>query len=97
MLINRLKRDILTKWYTGSYDDIVDAKKGYMHVDKFENILKEFPLTFDCVKSLCKEIQVILFSLLKSGALFTGTSSDSSKDLYDFIIEAFDSAIAGMV
>jgi len=97
MLVDRPKRDILTKWYTGSYDDIADAKKGYMHVDEFENILKEFPLAFDCVKPLCKEIRVILFPLLKSGALFTGTPSDPPKDLYDPIIEAFDSAIAGMV
>jgi len=68
-----------------------------MHVDKFKNILKKFLLTFDCVKSLCKEIQVILFPLLKSEALFTETSSDSSKDLYNFIIEVFDNAIVGMI
>jgi len=87
----------LIKWYTGSYDDIVDVKKGYMQVDEFENILEKFPLAFDSGTPLCKEIQLILLPLLKSGALFTGTLSGSSKDSYDLIIEVFDSAIAGMV
>ena len=39
-----------------------------MHVDKFEDILKEFPQAFDRVKPLCKEIRGILFPY-KNGLL----------------------------
>ena len=92
-LADRPKRNILTKWYTGSYDDIADAKKGYMHVDEFENILKEFPQAFNCVKPMCEEIRSILFPLLEDGALFTGTPSDPPEKLYHPIIEAFEDAI----
>ena len=41
--VDRPRRNILTKWYTGSFEDIADAKQVYVHVDKFEDILKEFP------------------------------------------------------
>jgi len=95
--VDRPKRNILSKWYTSSYDDIADAKRGYMHVDGFEDILNAYPLAFGCVKPLCKEVRGILFPLLKNGALFTGTPSDLPEKLYDPIIEAFDNTIAGMV
>jgi len=95
--VDRPKKNILSKWYTSSYDDIADAKRGYMHVDGFEDILNAYPLAFGCVKPLCKEVRGILFPLLKNGALFTGTPSDLSEKLYDPIIEAFDNTIAGMV
>ncbi|KAL2037271.1 hypothetical protein N7G274_009960 [Stereocaulon virgatum] len=88
---DRPKRNILTKWYTGSFDDIADAKRGYMHVDGFEDILNEFPTSFDSVKPLCRKIRGILFK--KDEALFTGTSPDPPEKLYDSIIEAFDTAI----
>ena len=89
---DRLKKNILSKWYTGSFDDIANAKQGYMHVDKFEDILKEFSQAFDCVKPLCKTIRGILFPY-KNG-LIIEISSDSSEELYDSIIEAFDNVIA---
>ncbi|KAI4203343.1 MAG: hypothetical protein LQ346_001814 [Caloplaca aetnensis] len=91
---DRPKRNILTKWYTGSFDDIADAKKGYMHIDDFEKILNEFPTAFDHVKPLCEKIRGVLFPLLKDGALFTGTPSDPPEKLYHPIIEAFEDAIA---
>lgn len=94
--VDRSKGSILSKWYTGSYGDIAQAKRGYMHVDGFEDILNEFPLAFDCVKPLCKEVRGILFPLLEDGALFIGTPSDLPGKLYDPIIEAFDTTIAGM-
>ena len=53
-LVNRPKKNILAKWYTGSFDDIADAKKSYMQVDEFEKILVELPEAFDCVKPLCE-------------------------------------------
>lgn len=92
-LVDRPKRNILTKWYTGSFDDIADAKKGYMHIDDFEKILNEFPTAFDHVKPLCEKIRGVLFPLLKDGALFTGTPSDPPEKLYYPIIEAFEDAI----
>jgi hypothetical protein len=89
---DRPQRNILTKWYTGSFDDIAEAKLGYMHVDGFEYILNEFPEAFDCIKPLCKKIRGILFPILEDGALFIGTP-DSPEKLYHPIIEAFDDAI----
>ncbi len=91
--VDRPKRNILTKWYTGSFDDIADAKKGYMHVDDFEKIWIEFPQAFDLVKPLCKKIRGILFPLLEDGALFIGTPSDPPEQLYHPIIKAFEDAI----
>ena len=91
--VDRPKRNILKKWYTGSFDDIADAKKGYMHVDDFEKILMEFPQAFGHVKPLCRKIRGILFPLLEDGALFTGTRPDPPEKLYDPIIEAFEDAI----
>ncbi|KAL8689489.1 MAG: hypothetical protein Q9218_004850 [Villophora microphyllina] len=88
-LIDRPKRNILTKWYTGSFDDIADANKGYMHEDDFEKILMEFPQAFDCVKPACKKIRGILFPYKKG--LLIGTPSDPPEKLYDPIIEALNS------
>jgi hypothetical protein len=53
------KGSVLTKWYTGSYEDIANAKYGNMGKSKtaglaFEKILDEFPPLFDCVKPLCR-------------------------------------------
>ena len=91
-LVDRPKRNIVTKWYTGSFDDIADAKQGHMHIDKFEDILKELPHAFDRVKPLCRKIQGILFPY-KDG-LLVGTPPNPPEILYDPIIEAFDSAEA---
>ena len=66
----------------------------HMNVDEFEDILKEFPQTFDCVKSLCKEIRGLLFPYKND--LLIGTPLESSKMLYDSIIEAFDNTIASI-
>ncbi|KAL2037319.1 hypothetical protein N7G274_010008 [Stereocaulon virgatum] len=84
----------LGMWYTGSFKNIADAKRGYMHVDGFEDILMEFPSDFNCVKPLCRRIRGILFFLLEDGKLFKGTPPGPPEKLYDPIIEAFDSAIA---
>lgn len=91
-LEDRPTRNILTKWYTGSFDDIAEAKRAHMYVDGFEVIVKEFPQAFDDVKPLCKTIRGILFPY-KNG-LVIGTPPDPPEELYDSIIEAFDNAIA---
>lgn len=88
-----LKQSELTKWYTSSFNDIALSKQGYMHADEFEYILTEFPWAFNCIKSLCKAVQGILFPLLNDGKLDIRTSSDS-ENLYDSIIQAFDNTIA---
>ena len=90
--VDRPKRNLLKKWYTDSFDDIADVKKGYMHEDDFEKILMEFPRAFDHVKPLCKTIRGILLPY-KNG-LFIGTPLDPPEELYDSIIEALDSAVA---
>ena len=89
----RPTESVLTKWYSGSFKDIADAKRGYMHVDGFEDILDEFPTAFDSVKLLCRKVRGILFPLLEDGALFKGTRPDSPEKLYDPIVEAFEDAI----
>ena len=89
----RPKESVLTKWYSGSFKDIAEAKRGYMHVDGFEDILDEFPTAFDSVKPLCRKIRGILFPLQKDGTLFKGTRPDPPEKLYDPIIEAFEDAI----
>ena len=78
-LEERPKHSRLTKWYTGSYDDIADAKEHHMGVSGFKAILEEFPQPLHCVKPLCREIRGILFPLIKEGELDTGTQSDPEK------------------
>ena len=90
----RPKESRLRRWYTGSFKDIAEAKRGYMHVDGFEDILDEFPSAFDCVKPLCMDLRGILFPLQKDGTLFKGTREDPPEKLYDSVTEAFDSALA---
>ena len=92
--VDRPKRNILTKWYMGSFDDIADAKEHYMGVSGFKSILGEFPQAFNHVKLLCEKIRGTLFPLLEDGTLFIGTPPDPPEKLYHPIIEAFDNAIA---
>lgn len=92
--VDRPKRNILIKWYTGSFDDIADAKEHHMGVRGFKSVLGEFPQAFGHVKPLCEKIRGVLFPHLKDGELFTGTPSDPPEKLYHSIIDAFDKAIA---
>ncbi len=94
MLMDRPNESMLSKWYTGSYEEIAQYKEYAMSVNGFKKLLKEFPPVLDRVKPLCKEIRGILFPFLEDGALFTGTPSGPPEKLYDPIIEAFDNAIA---
>ena len=88
----RPRESVLTKWYSGSFKDIADAKRGYMHVDGFERVLDEFPPAFDCIKPLCGKLRGILFPY--NNGLLIGTPSDPPEELYRHIIDAFDSAIS---
>lgn len=89
------KQSELTKWYTGSFDNIAFTKEGYMRAGRFKYILTEFPQAFDRIKPLCRAVRGILFPLLEDGELDTGTPSDP-ENLYDSIIQAFDDAMANM-
>ena len=80
----------LKKWYTGTFDEIADAKEHDMGVGGFEKILMEFPQAFDHVKPLCKKIRGMLFPYEEG--LFTGTKKDP-EDLYGPILKAFEDAI----
>jgi hypothetical protein len=75
---------LLSKWYTGTYLEIADAKLGHMQIDGLEHILDEFPQPFDRVKPLCRELRGILFPYNKD--LFIGTPKDT-KILYGAIID----------
>ena len=66
-----------------------------MHADKFKNMLEEFAPAFNCVKSLCREVQSILFPLIKDGELDLGTPADPPK-LYDPFMKALKDAIVGL-
>ena len=88
---DRPKDSRLRKWYTGTFEEIAEAKQGYMHADGLKNILKEFPEAFDCVKPLCRKLRAILFPL-RQGELDTGTPS-SAAELYSKVIEAYDESL----
>jgi hypothetical protein len=92
-LADRPKKSILTKWYTGDYNDIARIKRGDMGIDGFEDILEEFPASFNCVKSFCRRMRRILFPLIADGKLDLGTPANPEK-LYDPITQAFDDSLA---
>ncbi|EQL33690.1 hypothetical protein BDFG_04423 [Blastomyces dermatitidis ATCC 26199] len=86
---------LLTKWYTGSYEEIATAKEGVIGANRFELILAEFPCEFDCVKPLCRELRGILIPI-QGNAIFTGTPTDP-EILYRPAIKAFDKAIDSVI
>ncbi|KMU89681.1 hypothetical protein CIHG_07488 [Coccidioides immitis H538.4] len=86
------KDSMLKEWYTGTYKKIARIKRSDMSVDRFDDILSEFPPWFECVKPLCNAVQDILFPYGKKG-LIVGTPQDP-KRLYDPIIKAYEDAIA---
>jgi len=81
----------LRRWYAGSYEDIADIQRSHMDKSRFKGILNEFPLEFDGLEVLAKELRDIIFPYREG--LFTGTYRDPDK-LYRPIIDAFDRAIA---
>ncbi|KAL1952877.1 hypothetical protein VTO42DRAFT_4064 [Malbranchea cinnamomea] len=87
-------RSLLTSWYTGTYSEIANAKRGNVDAKGFELILEEFPPMFDCLKPLCKELRSLLFPI-RDNAIFTGTPRDPEV-LYGPIIKAFERAVDGL-
>jgi hypothetical protein len=82
----------LKKWYTGTFEEIAQAKRGYIHVDGLDDILREFPESLNSVKDLCCQLQDILFPLHQSGGLDTGTYT-VAKQLYSKIINAYNDTL----
>jgi hypothetical protein len=90
---DRLADNVLGDWYGDTNKKIVGNKQGSMYVDGFENILKEFSSVFDYIKSLCREVRIVLFSLIKDEKLDFETLTDLNI-LYKLIIKAFEDVIA---
>lgn len=87
------RESLLKAWYTGSSEQIADAKQFRMHVDTIEPVLAEFPPAFECVKELCREIRRELFPYHSETGMFIGTPKCPDKK-YETIIAAFDTAIS---
>lgn len=66
-----------------------------MGQDRFQNILGEFTVEFESLKSLAKRLHQFLFPM-RDGAIWTGTegSPEAVDKLYDGMIGAFEEAIA---
>ena len=88
--VDRPKRNILTKWSMGSFDDIsYCGRERTSYGCKWVQIyLGEIQQAFNHVKLLCEKIQGILFPVLEDGTLFIGTLPDPLEKLYLPIIEA---------
>lgn len=89
-LERRPKMSMLSRWYSGSYEEIAQNKRGDMDKNGLGMILNEFPSTFESVKPLCRTIRDILFP--HKDGLFTGTPRDP-EILYGPIIKAFDDTL----
>ncbi|TWU72701.1 hypothetical protein ED733_004021 [Metarhizium rileyi] len=86
----RPEKSMLTRWYSGTYEEIGQNKRGDMDKFGLNMILNEFPSAFDIVRPLCRKIRDILFP--HKDGLFTGTPSDPDV-LYVPIIEAYDDTL----
>lgn len=84
-------RSILSHWYTGTYGDIARGKRGDMIKKGLEDLLQQFPPSFEVVKPLCRRLRGILFPMC-DGDLFTGTPLDP-ENLYGPIMKAFDDGL----
>ena len=86
------KEDPFRRWYVGSYEDMVGAKRGDMERGGFRtDLLSKFSPGFGCAKELAMNLRDLLF--LKEAELRTGTPIAYESVLYDQMIGAFDKAI----
>jgi hypothetical protein len=77
------KTSILRGWYTGTYAEIANIKRG--HMVGFEDVTTEFAPEFCGLKDLAEELRNTLFRS-RDLAPFTGT--------YDRMINAFNKTIS---
>ena len=85
----------LRQWSNGVWDELTVRKSLDMGQDSFQNILGEFTVEFESLKSLAKRLHQILFPM-RDRAIWTGTegSPEAVDKLYDGMIGAFEEAIA---
>jgi len=81
---------ILRDWYTGTYAQIANIKRG--HMVGFEDVTTEFAPEFCGLKDLAEELRNTLFRS-RDLAPFTGTYNNRSI-MYDGMINAFNKAIS---
>ncbi|KAH6667704.1 hypothetical protein B0J14DRAFT_658488 [Halenospora varia] len=81
----------LRGWYTGTYAEIANTKRGHMDKNGFKDIIAEFAPKFEGRKQLARELRSVLFPI-KDGAIFTGTFRDHDI-MYDGMINAFSRTI----
>ncbi|KAL1973895.1 hypothetical protein VTN31DRAFT_5455 [Thermomyces dupontii] len=86
----------LTKWYTGTFEDIAFAKASIVDdAKRFDYVLdKEFPPELESLKPLCRSLRRILFPF-NGDEIFTGTPKNP-KVLYVPMLKAFDKAISDL-
>ncbi|GAM84719.1 hypothetical protein ANO11243_027200 [Dothideomycetidae sp. 11243] len=85
--------DVLKAWEQDSRDDCMEAKIHQMTKEEFPNLLSELPQRFRSLGQLAEDLRDVLFPVLPDGTVFYGTK-DSSDELYDDIVGAFEQAIA---
>ncbi|KGQ02581.1 hypothetical protein BBAD15_g12207 [Beauveria bassiana D1-5] len=85
------EESLLRKWEIGSFKDIASAKMGHMTVNSLEDIMKEFPESFDMIKPLCLRIRSILFG--DTARMMIGTPAGDPERLYDRITAAFGEVV----
>jgi hypothetical protein len=56
--VRPIKTSRLRGWYTGTYAEIANTKRGHMDKNGFEDILMEFTLMFEELKQLARELRV---------------------------------------
>ena len=53
----------LQKWYTGTYEEILDVKRGHRDKNAFVDILAEFPPSCDELKLLTRQLRRVVFPI----------------------------------
>ena len=89
--VRPIRTSRLRGWYTGTYAEIANTKRGHMDKNGFEDIITEFAPKFEDLKQLAQELQSVLFPI-KDGAIFTSTFRDYDI-MYDGMINAFSRGI----
>ncbi|SZF02675.1 unnamed protein product [Blumeria hordei] len=85
---------VLSTWYTGTVEQMYQAKLGAMGSKYFEIvILDHFSTRNNCVKPLVKRLRAILFD--RSTGVNTNTSPFPDQ-FYDLILKAYDDEINGI-
>jgi Fungal protein kinase len=88
--VRPVKTSILRGWYTGTYAEIANTKRG--HMVGFEDVTAEFAPEFCGLKDLAEELRNTFFRS-RDLAPFTGTYKDR-RIMYDGMINAFSKAIS---